>query len=50
MAKRMMSQYCVVNKDSLKSHLVEAGAAGHGQGSTLMNLHALYNVVAGEQI
>lgn len=50
MPKRMMSLYRVVSKDSLKSHLVEARAAGHSQGLTLMISYALYNVVAGEQI
>lgn len=50
MPKRMMSPRCMVSKGSLKSHLVEAGAAGHGQGLTLVISYALYNVVAGEQI
>lgn len=50
MSKRMMSPDCMVSKGSLKSHLVEARAPGHGQGLTLMIFYALYNAVAGEQI
>lgn len=50
MSKRMMSPDCMVSKGSLKSHLVEARAPGHGQGLTLMISYALYNAVAGEQI